>query len=506
VKPARSTLAAVLCAGAVAAWRAWELGFLADDTFIGLRYVRNLLAGNGLVYNVGEPVEGYTNFGWLLALAPLGAAGVDLVAASRWLGLVCALASVVLAVRVAGRLAPSETAAWARWTAGLLVAASVPFASWATSGMETPCFALLALGIAAAATSPRAAAPLTGTLAGAAALTRPEGVLLGPVAIVFAAWQAGPGRRARTAVASAAPWAVLLGAHLAFRRGYYGEWVPNTFYAKVGGFSPLLLERGFDYLVLFAHENGGLALYLAPLLAAAWRRDADWWRVLVLLATLATCVVLVGGDGLPMYRFAAHAVPLWAVLAGALVADLAKLWGVATRIVAAALAAAAVALSAMGPPQLSLQRVLYAAQKNYEVPVWSAVGRWLRANSRPGDSVACVPIGAIGWYSELPVIDMLGLTDAHIARAAAATGTGLAGHEKHDGPYVLSREPTFLLLGNVRVLKRRLPLDHSQFVRVKNFAVESREADIYGPALERDYQRAVADLGNGFYLHYLRRR
>ena len=506
MKAIHSIIVPILGAGALASWRAWHLGFVADDTFIGLRYVRHLLAGNGFVYNVGERVEGYSNLGWLLALLPFGAMGADLVVVSRWLGFACGLATVALAVRVAGDLAPTATAAWARWTAGLFVAVSVPFASWSTAGMETPLFALLAVGIAAAAMNERFGALAAGALAGAAALTRPEGVLLGPIAIAFAACQAGPSNRSRRAIATATPWAVLVISQLAFRQLYYGEWVPNTFHAKVGDFSVQLLTRGLDYIVLFARENGALALFLAPLIAAGWRRDVAWWRVFALLWTLVVCIVLVGGDGLPMYRFAAHVVPLWAVLAGVLVADLAQLRGLATRVVASVSAGVAVVLSALGPPEDSIQRALYVAQKSYEVPVWTAAGKWLREASRPGDSVACVPIGAIGWYSELPLIDMLGLTDAHIARVDAPTGTGFAGHEKHDGPYVLSREPTFLLLGNVNVSAVRLPRQHPEFVRISHPRVKEREGDIYVPELRRNYRRAVADLGNGLYLHYLRRR
>ncbi len=49
---------------------AWSYRFLTDDGFISLRYSRNLARGHGLVFNPGEaPVEGYTNFLWVLALA-----------------------------------------------------------------------------------------------------------------------------------------------------------------------------------------------------------------------------------------------------------------------------------------------------------------------------------------------------------------------------------------------------------------------------------------------------
>ena len=49
----------------------WEI----DDAYISYRYALNFVQGHGLVYNPGEPVEGYTNFLWTVFIAagmPLG--------------------------------------------------------------------------------------------------------------------------------------------------------------------------------------------------------------------------------------------------------------------------------------------------------------------------------------------------------------------------------------------------------------------------------------------------
>ncbi len=39
-----------------------ELNFIQDDSYTVFRYVKNFLAGKGLVFNPSERVEGYTNF------------------------------------------------------------------------------------------------------------------------------------------------------------------------------------------------------------------------------------------------------------------------------------------------------------------------------------------------------------------------------------------------------------------------------------------------------------
>ena len=42
-----------------------------DDSLISLQYARNFALGHGFVFNQGEYVEGFTNFLWVLFLAPL---------------------------------------------------------------------------------------------------------------------------------------------------------------------------------------------------------------------------------------------------------------------------------------------------------------------------------------------------------------------------------------------------------------------------------------------------
>src|SRR5260221_12752681 len=64
-----------------------------EDAFIGFRYVRHLVAGHGLVWNIGEPpVEGYTNFLWLMLLAGFTRLGADMPVTPQGLGTIAAAA------------------------------------------------------------------------------------------------------------------------------------------------------------------------------------------------------------------------------------------------------------------------------------------------------------------------------------------------------------------------------------------------------------------------------
>jgi hypothetical protein len=75
--------------------------------------------------------------------------------------------------------------------------------------------------------------------------------------------------------------------------------------------------------------------------------------------------------------------------------------------------------------------------------------------------VATDAIGAIGWYSRLPVYGAHGLVDPVLARRQAArVGAGVAGHERMDFAYLMGRRPTFLMF---RRDLRSEPLEHLRF-------------------------------------------
>src|SRR5262249_29147861 len=68
---------------------------LLDDAFIHLRYADNFVAGHGFVYNVGEAVEGYTSFLWVLILGIAGKLGLNMLATSQGLGVVLGVISLL---------------------------------------------------------------------------------------------------------------------------------------------------------------------------------------------------------------------------------------------------------------------------------------------------------------------------------------------------------------------------------------------------------------------------
>lgn len=78
--------------------------------------------------------------------------------------------------------------------------------------------------------------------------------------------------------------------------------------------------------------------------------------------------------------------------------------------------------------------------------IYRTAGLYLKQHLPPQALLAYSGAGVLAYYSELPFLDTLGLTDRHIARTAVKDmGLGMAGHEKGDGAYVLARHPDYIM-------------------------------------------------------------
>lgn len=483
-------------------------GFMSDDAYITARYARNVAEGQGWVFNIGERVEGYTSFLWVALAAGLHVLGVDASTAVRALSLLgaigCAVALFFGGAKLLGA-ADGQDRPWRAAIAPGLLAVSGSFACWSLGGLEACGYALAILApilILGDGEWTASRAALAGVAAGVCALVRPDGVLV--IAAVGACLLVlGEDKRFRITAAYAIPALAITLAHLLWRRAYYGDWLPNTYYVKVGSGWPVY-RRGIDYLVSGLADNGGLALWLVPLAAPWFMAGSRWARTASAVAlTLLAGVVYVGGDGLPMHRFIVPIMPLWLLLLSRLVLSLYDAGARAGRPVAVAIIVIGGA-SLFCRSEATQQYATYLEHRG-EVPDWEVVGKWLADNTAPDATIACAPIGAVGYFSRLHVYDMLGLTDKHIARKVVEMGHGWAGHEKHDGPYILSRKPTYLLLGNIQIVDHALPMNSPYFVRPPSAAVRAREGDIFVPELFQNYRPRIEELPGGRFFHFLQR-
>jgi hypothetical protein len=440
---------------------------LADDAYISFRYAENLASGNGLVFNPGDRVEGYTDFLWVVLLALCKLAGAPLPEASQALGIGFTVLTVLLAASLARRFSawpsggtPAASVAGADMPGGpagagviaaLLLAANPAVARWAVGGLEEPLFSFLALASAWCFLRDEETDALPWRWPGAcflASLTRPDGVLLFLVAFVFDLIRSiRRGRGARRPLQSLAVFVALGTPYFLWRLWYFKALLPNTYHAKVI-YDAVVLQHGAFYIGYFLFTSGG-AVILGGALLALRRAHPGAQLGLWQAAAYTSFVYLVGGDGEPYSRFL---VPVAALLApcaevgyrraGALLESRGPV-GIIARYAAMSLLCV---LGASGS-------FLGEHHGEYLVGVEGqarriAIGEWLRRNAPPDAVIALNPVGVIPYLSGLRTIDMLGLTDAHIGRRGRSiVNRVLFAHNRYDPEYVLSRRPDYLIPG-----------------------------------------------------------
>jgi hypothetical protein len=426
------------------------LGWIPDDAWISFRYAANLAHGNGLVFNPGERVEGYSNPLWTLLLAGASALGADIPATALWLGYLCAVALVAASLALYRRIVPFDGTL--QVGSAILLIASMPMLFWATSGMETMAAALALLAGAAlhlrAVESGDARLHLPSCLAFLAlALLRPEGVMF--LAFNTVVLLAAPrSRRSRRAVVVlVAVWTALAVA-TAWRYGYYGSVVPNTAVAKPpagpGYYEPLL--RSARYFIRFFVVSG-LGL-LVPFWWLAVRRGPRYPVHFLGALTLlqVAFIALVGADVLRFDRFTVPIHPL--LIALALIGARAI-----TRRRAAGRAFLVVSLAALALNGVRVHRALEKACVHdwMHARVHAALGEVL-GDALPADAwIVFNEVGALPYRSALPTIDMIGLTDPVTARIVrrsymdfGTSDTDWCGERIAE--YVFSRAPDCIVL------------------------------------------------------------
>ncbi len=343
--------------------------WIIDDAGISFAYARNIAHLDGFVSQPGRtPVEGYSNFTWVMLLVPTFWLHVfHPVIVPKLLGALQVFAAFYVLQRALFR---RTGALWPGVAVTSLLAVSPPIVVWTASGLENATLLLLVVALfAVLADRPRRWELQAGVLAALLAMTRPDGLVYvgaGALAMGFDALQRPRELRslARSAARYAGSFAAVFGPFFALRLAVFGLpwphtyyakrvyasagerldalWAPGALFAKLSTFAtglagplggPLLLASAVMVIVLAARSQLGRALTLAVILqvtsisAFVWLDD-DWmgeyrFATAAILTSLLTAVL------------ASHALfgarPRRAIIGWAAIAALA-LYGFAPRL------------------------------------------------------------------------------------------------------------------------------------------------------------------------------
>lgn len=403
--------------------------YIADDAAITFAYAKNLARGEGLVLNPGvDPVEGYSNFLWLLMVLPFCGAGADPTWPVKALSLVLAVATLLLVNHLAdsvfreSRVRGNEGI---RGVAAIGLAAFTPFALWAIAGMENALYVfLLVLALVFY---------LHGQIRGCAAallglsLTRVEGLAFAAVfalhyGVRLAREHRAPGVQERQA---GAMLSIGYLGYVSWHWWHFRALVPNTYLAKapsleVGGmFAELLNFRSEGWRYLWSELVSPYRLLLAapllclPLIVIPAGRGV---LLVLLVGTSLVLTVSTGGDFYPAFRLGTVLLPFLFLL----LVEGARVATARVRPRGLAIALAVVPLLLICHPILAVT-----ARVAREKPISMAGLRTFRANvyesiasdaGRKSLIIMEPDIGSVAYFTDYPILDLGGLANLHVAR------------------------------------------------------------------------------------------
>jgi hypothetical protein len=416
-------------------------GFPLDDAWIHAVYGREAARSGMLAYNPGVAATGSTAPLWsaVVAVPHLLAGGADVVLWIKLAGFTFHLLTALILFGALRAGAPADE----RWSVAgaALVAGHPDLVSGSVSGMEVPLATLAAVSVLYVAG--RAGAVANAAVAAFAFLVRPELAVVslsvpfllrgGPGAAVPA-----PGSRARCTfhfamrgTAGAAAGTATAFALLAARNWAVSGWpLPATFYAKVGHGPPLLdaLRLGFEGLLRQLPITNSLLLLGATLgIAAVVLRTSAARAVCVaaagfiggLLFCLTSFALIAPIDAAAFYhqRYVLPALPLLigtlpSLLHEALVRSLPARHAAAAAVLIVLVLAGLLVRSAP-------RRFAHLASDTRNIDdVQVALGHHLAA-ADPGDVVWAVDAGAVRYFGNAFVVDMLGLNTHELLTADA---------------------------------------------------------------------------------------
>jgi hypothetical protein len=496
-KHRRVVLAAIVILSILAAW---SNRFVQDDAFISFNYAKSFVNGEGLTWS-GTRIEGYTNFLWVLWIALGIKLNIDPILWS-YVGSLGSFAATVcgtwlLAYLIFDAFLPSILSV-------LLLISNYSVLAYATGGLETMLqTALLCLSayiffkISKNKAADKKTVVLLSFLLSLAILTRIDSALpgmiigLGTLIIFYQqrySW--------KFYFALAFPLLLIVGVWMVWKIFYYGEVLPNTYYAKKDWYVALS-GNGIKYIGRFLHwyrlwpflALGGLILPLRQ----KWI-DRQVPLLLLLVLSWYAYVVGTGGDFME-FRFLISIAPFFFILLAYLIFYPLGQGLVRNPIVCSIVSLIIIIVSSYNHASnfqgitedrtLDSIPLLATFYGLYPDRQWGEIGTRLGEELAETDPiVALSAVGTIPFYSGLKTVDTLGLNDSYVARHCQLHGDRLPrpGHQRVATLSYLEEREVNLIIGHPKIVSAG-PLSNDlytvrRWVLLRGFDIEELEETI----------------------------
>lgn len=394
-----------------------------EDAAMLMRYAVHIAQGNGIVWNVGAPpVDGGTDFLFMIVLAGLVKLGLSVEIAARAIGIVSHLLTVGIVYYTVVKV--HKCSRWAALLSATYLAIG-PALTYISAYFGTPFFALFACltwyyaNRLVMPDRPRFM-PLLFALSGLIlGLIRPEGVILAVFMLCAIVYMQGFKSSFSVIGSFIAVFLIIGGAYFLWRWHYFGYPLPNPFYKKGGGH--LYLSSLIDSIKMVLHLCGPFTL---AFIVGFRSRKTLKPTLFLLIPTLGFTLiwVLLSGEMNFEGRFQYAILPIvcmsWPVLTKGITQDFRlprlNMFNRRTMFVFAAVVGISLIALASFQSSVDSQNVYYHDGK-YDVAMM------LRAYSSKHYTMATTEAGLLPLYSQWNDIDTWGLNDQWIAHNGQIT-------------------------------------------------------------------------------------
>lgn len=422
---------------------------IVDDSYITFRYAKNLANGNGIVFNPGERVEGYSSVLWVLILAIGFLFNLDIRHYSIILGIIFNGFVIVYVMLKLFELLKEYRfkIIWAA-IAGLIIAGNYRYVRWSVYGMEFPLYILLVLLLYEtffkSIKTKKIIYPLITTFIGCILiLTRPEAplylFLMGIVFLIFHKSFNNDFSKKHAAIIFSVNIIFFI-LYLIWRKYYYGWWLPNTFYCKVD-MGTDYITRGFFYFASTVDLSRWWILLVLSLLiikSNAYKSPQQFlWFITIFF--LIVYYIYVGGD---LYK-ERLLLPIFPIILIVSVISLAKIKFIQKYNFHSFLLIC-IAYYIINPQFITkvYRNTTLSTKTNFSA--WHLTGKWLKEEFPKNTVMASCAVGIIPYLSQFNTIDILGLCNAEIAHQNIKKSDTLPGHNKFNIEYVISQNPNII--------------------------------------------------------------
>ncbi|MCU0407249.1 MAG: glycosyltransferase family 39 protein [Ignavibacteriaceae bacterium] len=497
-----------------------------------MRYAENIFDGYGFVWNINEPpVEGYTSFFYLVTLIIAKFLSIDLEMFAILLGIISSTLTLFLAYLIYDNLySKNLDHPSANLITVIILALSPSYPYWSGAGMETAfysMFLMLTIYFFLRLSNSSREVFIKGVFFGLLCIIRFEAVLFFLAALVYLMKDHFAFKKIqinKTELIFSAAFILIFGIYFIWRWNFFGYFLPNTFYAKIGGGLQQIMG-GFLYLIKALRSFYGFAWIPLIIVIFFFKKnmflESGIFLFSIGLVSIVT-TILIGGDHFHLGRFVLPVLPLIFIIFPPALDRFLSIKALKLKAYhkVTALLVVLFLLLVIKPVYqesykgfLNLMEgkketlVVYDKEAETNIIEWqngfNIMGKTLKRIASKDEYIAVVPIGAIGYLSKINVIDMVGLVDpviAHEQFSPHAVRKWTPGHTKGDGKYILSRKPKYIQLTDY-LTRKPLEKPHNrstQFVSVKELW-ESEE-------FHQDYEFYPIEVIDGWYYNLFKRK